>query len=100
MATGERAQRANGSALKTAINILESGTQFSKVLYFVGGPCTIGLGQVVGISYNENIRSYLDITKENDSIKYMPKAKKFFTEVTQRAIKANITVDIFAFSLD
>jgi hypothetical protein len=30
----------------------------------------------------------------------MAKAKKFYTEVTQRAIKANVTVDIFGFGLD
>lgn len=30
----------------------------------------------------------------------MVKAKKFYTELTQKAIKANLAIDIFAFSLD
>lgn len=30
----------------------------------------------------------------------MAKAKKFYTEITQRAIKANLAIDIFAFTLD
>lgn len=30
----------------------------------------------------------------------MAKAKKFYTEMTQKAIKANLTIDIFAFTLD
>lgn len=31
-------------------------------MLFIGGPCTIGQGQVVGIQLAETIRSYLDIT--------------------------------------
>jgi protein transport protein SEC23 len=80
--------------------LLETGVPFSKLLFFVGGPGTIGPGQVVGIDYKETIRSYLDIQKENENTKYYAKAKKFYTELTQRAIKANLAIDIFAFTLD
>lgn len=55
---------------------------------------------MVGLKYEETIRSYLDIQKENENTKYITKAKKFYTELTQRAIKANLAIDIFAFSLD
>ena len=55
---------------------------------------------MVGLSFSETIRSYLDMQKETDGIKYMARAKKYYTEVTLRAIKANVTVDIFAFTLD
>lgn len=57
----ERHQRANGSALKIATTLLEYGTQFSKMLLFMGGPCTIGPGQIVGLKYEDTIRSYYDI---------------------------------------
>lgn len=40
------------------------------------------------------------MTKENPNTQYMAKAKKFYTELTQKAIKANLTIDIFSFSLD
>ncbi|CAD8135653.1 unnamed protein product [Paramecium pentaurelia] len=97
---GEREVRANGSALKIGSTLVESATQFSKILFFVGGPCTIGPGQVVGLKLEETIRSYLDIQKENPNTQYLQKAKKFYNEIAQRAIKANMTVDIFAFTLD
>jgi protein transport protein SEC23 len=96
----ERHQRANGAALRIATTLLEAGTPFSKMLYFIGGPCTVGPGQVVGLKYEETIRSYLDIQKENENTKYLQKAKKFYTELTQRAIKANLAIDIFAFTTD
>ena len=40
----ERAQRAGGAGLRIATTLLESGTTFSKMLYFLGGPCTVGPG--------------------------------------------------------
>lgn len=42
----------------------------------------------------------MDIQKENPNAQYLAKAKKFYNELAQRAIKANLTVDIFAFTLD
>lgn len=96
----ERSVRANGMALKIAISILEYSCQYSKLLFFVGGPCTYGPGQVVDVKFEETIRSYLDIQKENENARFMTKAKKFYTELTNRAIKANLTIDIFAFLLD
>lgn len=41
---GEREVRANGAALKIGATLVESATQFSKILFFVGGPCTTGPG--------------------------------------------------------
>ena len=44
-------------------------------MLFVGGHCSIGPGQVVGLKLEETIRSYLDISKENDNAKHVKKAK-------------------------
>lgn len=40
----ERELRASGAALKIGSIIVESAAQFSKLLYFIGGPCTVGPG--------------------------------------------------------
>ncbi|KAM3130641.1 hypothetical protein pb186bvf_017233 [Paramecium bursaria] len=98
--SGQRELRANGAALKIGSIILEYASQYSKILFFAGGPCTIGPGQIVGQFYEETIRSYLDIQKEAPNTQYMSKAKKFYNELTQKAIKSNLTIDIFAFTLD
>ena len=67
---------------------------------FIGGPCTVGPGQVVGINLVETIRSYLDISQENDSCKYMKNAVKFYQSIAQRAIKCNMVIDNYSFSID
>lgn len=69
-------------------------------MLFTGGPCTIGPGQVVGLELAETIRSYLDITKENDNCKYIKKAIKFYQTLTQRAIKSQQIIDAYCFSID
>lgn len=66
----------------------------------MGGPCTIGPGVVVGQKLEEIIRSYLDLQKDNDNCKYFKKAQKFYQSLSQRAIKGNQVIDIFAFTLD
>jgi protein transport protein SEC23 len=38
-------------------------------MLFTGGPCTIGPGMVVALHLAETIRSYLDISKENENCK-------------------------------
>eukprot|EP00330_Aristerostoma_sp_ATCC50986_P011343 CAMPEP_0114602824 /NCGR_PEP_ID=MMETSP0125-20121206/25371_1 /TAXON_ID=485358 ORGANISM="Aristerostoma sp., Strain ATCC 50986" /NCGR_SAMPLE_ID=MMETSP0125 /ASSEMBLY_ACC=CAM_ASM_000245 /LENGTH=146 /DNA_ID=CAMNT_0001813295 /DNA_START=787 /DNA_END=1227 /DNA_ORIENTATION=+ len=60
----------------------------------MGGPCTFGPGKVVGIKLEDMIRNWVDIQKNNEF------ASKFYQALTQRAIKAGQTVDIFAFTLD
>ena len=98
----ERAYRATGSALSISVGILEAAVpgQGARIISFIGGPCTHGPGQVVGIKLEEMIRSWIDINKDNEMCKHIKKASKFYQSVAQRAIKSGQSIDLFAFTLD
>jgi protein transport protein SEC23 len=98
----ERPHRATGSALSIAVSLLEAAVpgQGGRVLSFIGGPCTFGPGQVVGIKLEEMMRAWIDITKDNELCKHIKKASKFYQSISQRAIKAGVSIDQFAFTLD
>ncbi|KRW99808.1 Zinc finger, Sec23/Sec24-type [Pseudocohnilembus persalinus] len=98
---GKRQQRATGTALNVAITLMESCPyQGSRILSFLGGPCTVGPGLVVEEDLAFTIRGYLDIQKENQYCKYINKAKKYYNSLTQRAVKVMTVVDTYAFSVD
>eukprot|EP00828_Plagiopyla_frontata_P032649 TRINITY_DN4251_c0_g1_i1.p1 TRINITY_DN4251_c0_g1~~TRINITY_DN4251_c0_g1_i1.p1 ORF type:complete len:484 (+),score=73.58 TRINITY_DN4251_c0_g1_i1:179-1630(+) len=69
-------------------------------MLFLGGPCTIGPGQVIGLDLVETLRSYHDILKGNDNTKYMKNSTKYYLSLTQRAIKCQMVWDLWGFSLD
>jgi protein transport protein SEC23 len=98
----ERPQRCTGNALSVAISLLEAAIpgQGARILTFLSGPCTIGSGQVVGTKLEEPIRSWIDIQKDNEINKYNKKSTKFYQTLTERAIKGQMVVDMFAFTLD
>jgi len=102
VARGERALRCTGTALSIATSLLESSYpgQGSRILSFIGGPCTYGPGQLVDLKLEEPIRSWMDIDKANEICKHVKKATKYYQSITERAIKNGQTIDIFAFTLD
>lgn len=95
-----RRLRSTGAALSVAIGLLENSfpNSAARIMLFVGGPCTQGPGMVIGTSVKEFIRSHHDISQGN--AKTLPKAKKFYTELSGRAVKNGHAVDIFGCSLD
>lgn len=58
-----------------------SNINSSRLLFFCGGPCTIGPGIVVGLKNEETIRSYMDISQDNECVKYLKTAKKFYQTI-------------------
>ena len=98
----ERSYRCTGTALSIAVSLLEGAYpgQGSRILSFIGGPCTYGSGKVVDLKLEEPIRSWVDIHKGNEICKHVKKATKFYQSITERAIKAGQTIDMFAFTLD
>ena len=60
----------------------------------MGGPCTIGNGEVVSDKLAEPIRSHLDIQKGSSNVKYMKKATKFYETIAQRATIEGIAIDL------
>lgn len=97
----ERPQRCTGNALNVALSLLEACSNTgARLLLFVSGACTIGPGTVVGHKLTDTIRSYFDLPKDNENCQHVKKAQKYYSGLTQRAIKANTAVDIFGFVLD
>lgn len=96
----ERVQRCTGTALSVALSLLESSVpkQGSRLMLFVAGPPTVGPGAVVSRAKTENIRSHIDLQK-NQCPLYKP-AVEFYRGLSDRAIAASVVVDIFACSLD
>ncbi|EGR32706.1 protein transport protein, putative [Ichthyophthirius multifiliis] len=98
---GEREQRASGVALNVAMSIIEAcPIQGSRLMFFTGGPCTIGPGQIIGLKLEENLRSYYDLNKETEMAKHVKKTTKYYQGIAQRAIKILATIDIYGFSAD
>lgn len=80
-------------------NIISSvHSQPSRILCFVGGPCTIGPGLIVSTELNDELRSHTDIKKGN--AKYYKETKQFYDQLIERLIKNKHTFDLFACCLD
>lgn len=98
--TDKRPQRATGVAASIAVSLLE--TLFSncggRIMMFVGGPCTIGPGMVVGPELRESIRSHHDI--DADRAKYYKKSQQFYDTLAKRASANGHAVDILTGCLD
>jgi protein transport protein SEC23 len=96
----ERVQRCTGSALSVALSLLESSVpkQGSRLMLFVAGPPTVGPGAVVSRAKTENIRSHIDLQKNQCPLN--KPAVEFYRGLSDRAIAASVVVDIFACSLD
>jgi len=100
--TSERPLRCTGVAVSVAVALLESTYPNSgaRMMLFVGGPCTVGPGQVVNRELAEPMRGHHDLEKENTTTKHVKKALKHFSAVAKRVAAAGHVVDIFACALD
>jgi protein transport protein SEC23 len=96
----ERPQRCTGAAMSAAVGLLESTVQnqSARIMMFIGGPPTVGPGQVVSQDMKESIRSHLDLHKGNAP--FFKKATKFYETIAQRAVQNGHCLDLFACSLD
>ncbi len=73
---GKRPLRSTGVALSIAVGLLEAlyPNTGSRIMCFMGGPCTQGPGMIADEELKNPIRSHHDIDKDN--IKHMKKAIK------------------------
>lgn len=96
----QRVQRCTGTALTVAQALLEAimPRQGARIMTFVGGPPTVGLGAIVGRPRSEDIRSHTDLAKDNAP--HFKKAKAFYTALADKLAVNSHIVDIFACSLD
>lgn len=96
----KRPQRATGAALSIAVGVLETlyPNCGARMMLFVGGPCTVGPGMVVGPELRESIRSHHDI--ESDRAKYYKKASTFYESLAKRAANNGYAIDILTGCLD
>jgi protein transport protein SEC23 len=97
---GTRSKRCTGTALAVATSLLESAYPGfgGRILMFMGGPCTLGEGAVVGLELTEQMRMHNEL--RNDTAKHYKKASKYYQGITQRLVKNGHTVDVFAANLD
>lgn len=92
-----------GTAFNVAVSLLEAAggtSRGSRIVSLVGGPATYGPGMIVSEDLQEKIRSHLDIQKERDNTKYLKKAIKYYGDLSTRAQKNGIVIDIFVSALD
>jgi protein transport protein SEC23 len=98
--SNRRSRRCTGVAVSVAVSLLEcayAGTG-ARILTFIGGPCTLGDGQVVGLELTEQIRLHNDL--RNDKAPHFKKAVKFYQGLTQKLVQSGHTLDVFAANLD
>ena len=91
-----------GLAIKTAIAILEciARNDPSRILVFLGGPGTIGEGQIVGRELKETIRNFVDFEKGNSNTKYFKNAKNFYDNLSIKLSLNGIILDLFSCCLN
>eukprot|EP00808_Paulinella_micropora_P015808 g19356.t1 len=96
----QRPMRCTGSALATAIGLLQGSAagQTARIMLFVGGPCTVGPGMVVTTDRAETLRSHIDLQKGNAP--HYKKAVEFFSKLAKQCAKNGHVVDLFACALD
>jgi len=95
-----RARRCTGIAVGIATSLLECSFANSgaRIMTFIGGPCTLGDGQIVGIELTEGIRMHNDL--RNDKAPHYKKAVKYYQNLTQRLVQNGHCLDIHAACLD
>eukprot|EP00040_Diaphanoeca_grandis_P001596 m.18936 g.18936 ORF g.18936 m.18936 type:complete len:765 (-) comp12269_c1_seq1:22-2316(-) len=99
---GCRPFRSTGAALSVATGLLEATYPNTgcRVMLFAGGPCTQGPGMVTTNELKDTIRTHHDIEKDTTSASYMPKARKFYDKIAEKAAVNGHVVDIYACHFD
>jgi protein transport protein SEC23 len=62
----ERPLRALSSALNIAVTLAECSPVTPRIITFVGGPCTVGPGKVIDVSFSKMLRTHDEIFKEEN----------------------------------
>lgn len=75
-----------------------SGICASRIMLFVGGPCTEGAGRIVAREQTEEIRSHKDLDK--DAAPHYKKAKKYFDHFAAELVSRGHALDVFMCSLE
>ncbi|XP_065557092.1 protein transport protein Sec23A-like isoform X2 [Artemia franciscana] len=98
--TGRRYIRSVGAALSIAVNLLETThtNVGGRIMSFIGGACTDGLGMIVDDDLRNTIRTHHVI--EQGQAKYLKKATKFYEALAMKASKNGHAVDIYTAALD
>ncbi|GMH00679.1 hypothetical protein Nepgr_002518 [Nepenthes gracilis] len=96
----QRAARCTGTALSVAAHLLGACVPGSgaRIMAFIGGPSTEGLGAIVARSLSEPIRSHKDLDK--DSAPHYHKAAKYYEGLSKQLVHQGHVIDLFACALD
>lgn len=97
-----RPARCTGTALSIAVSLMEllyKGCS-GRIMLFVGGPATVGPGQVVVMDLAVAMRSHSDIEKDTSAAGMVKPATKFCTLMGSRACENGHSIDVFAACLD
>ncbi|KAF2291658.1 hypothetical protein GH714_027935 [Hevea brasiliensis] len=96
----ERAARCTGTALCVAASLLGACVPGSgaRIMAFIGGPSTEGLGAIVSKNLSEPIRSHKDLDKESAPLYH--KAVKFYEGLAKQLVHQGHVLDLFACALD
>lgn len=97
-----RPLRSTGAALSVAVSLLESTypNTGSRILFFMGGPCTQGPGIVTSPELKDTIRSHHDMDKDNTYARFVKKSAKFYEGLARRVAANGHSVDIYSCAFD
>ncbi|XP_043810063.1 protein transport protein SEC23 isoform X2 [Manihot esculenta] len=96
----QRATRCTGTALSVAASLLGACVPGSgaRIMAFIGGPSTEGLGAIVSKDLSEPIRSHKDLDKDSDP--HYHKAVKLYEGLSKQLVHQGHVLDLFACALD
>ncbi|CAN6562392.1 unnamed protein product [Malus baccata var. baccata] len=96
----QRATRCTSTALSIAASLLGACVPGSgaRIMAFIGGPSTEGMGAIVLKNLSEPIRSHKDLDK--DSATHFHKAVKFYEGLSRQLVNQGHVLDLFACALD
>ncbi|XP_068343567.1 protein transport protein SEC23 C-like [Pyrus communis] len=96
----QRATRCTSTALSVAASLLGACVPGSgaRIMAFIGGPSTEGMGAIVSKNLSEPIRSHKDLDK--DSATHFHKAVKFYEGLSRQLVNQGHVLDLFASALD
>lgn len=97
-----RASRCTGTAIQVAAGLAAAGLPPSgcatRLLLFVGGPCTEGQGLVVSQDQAFNVRSHKDLAK--DAAPLWRPAVAFYDALAKQMVASAHSLDVFACALE
>ncbi|WCJ23094.1 Sec23/Sec24 protein transport family protein [Euphorbia peplus] len=96
----QRSTRCTSTALSVAASLLGACVPGcgARIMAFIGGPSTEGLGAIVSKNLSEPIRSHKDLDK--DSAPHYHKAVRFYEGLAKQLVHQGHVLDLFACALD